>query len=371
MTNKEKYLLMFLAGIIVIAIYWFALYSPLQDKTAVLKNEVQDLDNELSLISIEYANKETYIEETEQAKEYIESVNTRYPAGLNQEGVIHTMLSLEEAVDSLTIQSYTIGNVEEVLQNDQFISAEETEEESYERVIKVPVNLSVQTSYNDYKKILGYIGDYPTHLSFDNMNINNDLTNSLVQSSFAIHFYALESSERPFEPADYFGPFEPKEDSIFKPLDMLSMNYNAGNSDGEVREPDDLIIGLTSINSALETVGIYHTADEENTRINADNPNNEPIEIHVSQSEGIYYYRYKTSVSEYPADYDSGQPFDPGTMIDLKVISSRRYDDNDLSGVNAVLINETDIPMNVRVEYEDANRPRFNVVEQRGNIVFK
>ena len=371
MTSKEKYLLMVLGGIIVIAIYWFALFSPLKDRTATLKNEVQDLNNEMNLLSIEYANKETYIEETQLAREYVDAVNAMYPAGLNQEGVIYTMKSLEEAVDSLNIQSYTIGNIEEVLQNDQLKQGEETDIEIYERIVKIPVSLSVQTTYNDFKKILGYVEDYPTHLSLDNVNINNDLTNSRVQSSFSIYFYALESSENPFVPNDYFGPFEPKKESIFKPLDILSINYNAGAFDGEVRESDDLIIGLTSINSALETVGIYRATDEENTRINADNPNNEPIEIRITQSEDTYYYRYKTSASTFPTDYSKGVAFDPGTMIDLKVISSRRYDDNDLSGVNAVLINETDLPMNIRIEYEDPNRPRFNIVEQRGNVIIK
>jgi hypothetical protein len=58
-------------------------------------------------------------------------------------------------------------------------------------------------------------------------------------------------------------------------------------------------------------------------------------------------------------------------MIDLKVISSRRYNDADVSGVNATIINDTDLPMIVRLEYEDVNRPRFNIVEQRGNITIR
>jgi Tfp pilus assembly protein PilO len=173
MTNKEKYLLMFLAGLIVIAIYWFAIYSPLQDKTVALKSEVQTLNDELTYVYLEYAKKDSYEEETTNARAYIQEVNNRFPAGLTQEAVIYTMKSLEEAIDSLTIQSYTIGDTEVIIQNEEYTSTEE--ETGYERVVKVPVNVNFQTSYNDYKKILSYIQTYPTHLSLGNMTANSVL----------------------------------------------------------------------------------------------------------------------------------------------------------------------------------------------------
>ncbi len=365
MTNNEKYLLTFLGGVLIIAVYWFLIYSPLQEETRMLKSEVQEMNEELDYVTLEYMNKDVYLNDIEYANKYIEKINSQFPAGITQEDIIYIMKDLETTVDSLNIQAYTLGEPEVIVQDNM---EETSEEEHYEQVIKIPVNVSFNTTYNDYKKVLEYIEKYPNQLSIEQMDVTSDVANSEVLSSFNILFYALESSEREYLPTDHFGPYEPKSDAIFQPFETLGINYDAGVAQGETREPDDIVLGVTSINSSLPTVSIYQANNENSTKITADNPNYEGVEIHVNQIEGDYYYRYKTSGRTYPEDYTSGRLFNPGNTIDIKAISSQRYNDADTSGVNVILINETDIPMNVRVEYEDANRPRLNIVEQRGDI---
>ncbi len=367
MTNKEKYLLMFLGGIIVVAIYWFMIYLPLQEKSRLMGKEIEALREEQTFLALEYANKEVYLSETLEAQNYVQRVNDSFPAGLVQEDIIYIMKTLEDTIDSLTIQTYSIGKEMVVVQN---IDEESKTDENtnYEQVIQIPVSVNFETTYNDYKQMLSFIQTYPSKLSVGNMNANSDLVNSQVVSTFDIFFYALESPNREYEPTEHFGTFTPKNDSVFRPISSLGIHYSSGVRAGEIHEVDDLVIGITSINSAMDTVNMYRAGQENLTKITADNPDNEPIEIHVSQNNDSYYYRYRTRSRTYPEDYSIGKEFVPGQVIDVKVISSGRYDAQDTSGVNATLINDTDLPMIVRVEYEDEARPRFNVINQEGNV---
>jgi hypothetical protein len=69
-------------------------------------------------------------------------------------------------------------------------------------------------------------------------------------------------------------------------------------------------------------------------------------------------------------DY-KGVEFNPETALEIQVLSTKRLSEDDKSGVNATLINKTNMPLSVILYNEDSKRPRFKIFEKQGNIIAK
>lgn len=239
-----------------------------------------------------------------------------------------------------------------------------------EILFKSQVSLDLVMSYADMKKMLAYLRSNNHKLSVNGMNMSSDLVNDIVQTSFALDFYFLASEDRMYQKEDYFGPFEPKEESIFAPFEEYGTTFDSGISEDEVEpEEDDFIINLSTIYADRSTVILYKNRDlTGDTYVYDDGNTMIPVEIVFDQVGEEYVYKYKTSSEQFPGNYDQGVTFEPGAFIDLAVYSSARVDGDDNSGVDVTIINNTDLPVNIRVQSDDEGNPRFNIVNQTGEI---
>ena len=109
---------------------------------------------------------------------------------------------------------------------------------------------------------------------------------------------------------------------------------------------------------------------ETKTYIYSDEPGANEVEIQVSEAEGKYYYKYKTSYETYPKNYASEKiQFKPiGNSISLDIMSMARNNDKDLSGLKLSVINNTKLPFIINVENDDTKTPRVKLVNQKGNV---
>lgn len=369
MSKKEKNLLFLVAAVALFAVFWFLLYTPLDNKVSAKELEVQTLTAQLDQIKALYLKKDEYETEIQEMKTYIDTVETKFPGDMTQEMIIYTMIKLENAIDGLKIPGYSLYP-EVVLASDGEYIPENSETPAFkENFIEVSTELTLSTSYDQLKAMLRFFKESEMELSLKNLSLTSNAETDAIESSFTLNYYALRSLDRPYTPEDYFGPFDPKDDSIFMPYAGYGTQVISGIELAEQAEPDDIVMNLASINSDRTSVVIFQNGDRTNeTYLYADNSGNEPVEM-VFENDGTnYFYRYKTSESSYPETYTGRIPFTPGKLINLKVYVEARTDGNDKNGVNATLINRTDIPLNVQVVGDDAALPRFNVVSRTGTV---
>jgi hypothetical protein len=346
------------------------MYKPLNTDIKQVKSEIDTLNTELNVLTTEYIKKDSYLEQIEDMSDYISLVDESFPAFTTQEMIIHTLIQLETDIESLLIPSYSMSFPVAILSDGEYKDEKTGELKYKENLLETSVTLSLDMTYADMKKMLTFIRGYENKLSIQAINISSNLNDNTVSTSYTLNFYALVSEDRPFIPEDYFGPFEPKEDSIFSPYESYGQSFDSGLVDGEVAsEENDFILNLSPIFADRSTVIMYKEDDSDGkSYIYTDSPTFEPLEIIFEQVNDTYRYKYKTSSAQYPKNYSTGEIFSPGNYIDLGVYSTPRSDADDLNGVNVTLINNTDLPLKVLVTSDDAEQPRFNLIYETGDI---
>lgn len=370
MTGKEKNLIIGAVVVLAVILFYFLMYRPINDDIQLVNSEISVLDTELNELTIEYIKKDKYLDEIETMNAYIERVDESFPAYPSQERMIKTMMDLEEAIETLSIQTYSLDIPTSVLTSGEYKDEETGEVRYKERLVQSSSSLNLETSYEDMKKMLNFIRNYDDKLSIEGLQITSDLVSDKVATTFTLRYFSLMSDSRGYSPEDLFGPFEPKEESIFSPYTEYGDDFDPGVADGELpSESSDIVLNLASIFADRSTVILYKDGDTDGTTyLYADNNAHEPVEIVFDETGGVYTYKYKTTSSSYPSAYGNGIVFTPGNFIDITVNSAPRVDDTDKSGVDISVINNTNLPVEIDVNNEDFNTPRFNVVSTQGTV---
>ena len=84
--------------------------------------------------------------------------------------------------------------------------------------------------------------------------------------------------------------------------------------------------------------------------------------------DGNYYYKYTIGQSSYPkSTMGDGEKFEPSNnSVDIKVTSDVRDGSKDKNGLNLTVVNNTDIPVNIKVSDDSKKNPRFNLEDSKG-----
>ncbi|MCB2295210.1 hypothetical protein LGK95_17130 [Clostridium algoriphilum] len=124
------------------------------------------------------------------------------------------------------------------------------------------------------------------------------------------------------------------------------------------------------ISNNLHTI-IIKKAKEESMKsyIYANNAGIELVEFYFTKIGSKYYYKYKTSIESYPKNFNNSIEFVPnGGNIVLDMVSQKRGSSSDLSGVNIKITNDTDKTVVVNISGDDKNKPRVNILKEKGDI---
>ena len=370
MTAKERNLVLIAIGVVLIGIFWFFIHKPLNEDMDMLQMEIDTLNTELNLLSTEYVRKGIYLDEIEEMLDYIDKVEAKFPSLTTQEMIIRSLIDLENEIETLYIPSYTMSRSMILVSDGEYKDPDTSETKFKESFTSTQVGLGVSMNYADFKKMLAYFRTVDNKVSVDGLNVTSNYEDNTVSVSFELNYYALISEDRPFIQEDLFGPYSPKEDSIFSPFDTYGVSFDSGITDEEVGdEPDDVVMTLSSIYDDRSTTIIYTATDNNNfTYVYNDSTDVVDAEIVFNQSGDQIFVSYKTPTESYPVNYGAGSLIDVGGFIDVKVFSSPRIDDIDINGVNLKLVNNTDFVLNLRVINDDGTLPRLNISEQTGNI---
>lgn len=185
-------------------------------ETSTLNNELQIKVNDLR---VKEANKQTYINETDQYNKQIKDLIMQFPSKVTTEKVIFDLDGLRKKLGQLQYDSTTLS-MNSVFYPQQ--QASSTEEETslaknedgtlagYEQgVILVycsEVTLDFQKlSYQSLKQLIEEVHHYDGRLTIDSTDLEFDSETGLLTGTFVFKFYSLEGSPHQYKAPDITG----------------------------------------------------------------------------------------------------------------------------------------------------------------------
>lgn len=280
--------------------------------------------------------------------------------------IVEKFTSLNNKSKGIEVEEGIEEDTEDTKNTEDTYENPETEEEDTSQIKKMEIQILYRSKYENVKAFLKSIESLPKKIVVSKLDMAVDEeTNDIIGNITINLFYAptfseqaqdiswphqnLYGKENPFR----FGPISQGTDEILK------------------KDTTDFIMMAKPITADLPTV-ILMKANQTDmfTHIYADNAGIEPVELQLLQEGTRYFYKYKTSETSYPQDYDAEKmEFTPeGNTIDVSIISSSRNSDDDDSGLDLKIINKTDLECFVRVEYDDNSRPRVTMNQPFGKV---
>lgn len=237
-------------------------------------------------------------------------------------------------------------------------------------VWQMDMNINYQGNYASLLSFMDAIEQMNKTIYIKQLSISSDQTTGNLNGSLKLTAYALaklddETTFYDWNYTDKFGRIDP-----FVPY--------GGFSSGSVKQTStssqnmfkrDYFVSVNPVSSDLPTLVMGKGADTKGTSyLYADNPATEKVTFEFSGKEGKYEGRYSTGNSSWP-----GNGFESiavqGGSIDILIVSSLRNSDSDKSGISLAVINNTDIPVRIKTQYDDSARPRIHIARRSGNVV--
>lgn len=423
LSNREKVLLIVLGIALIGFLYYSYVLTPELKEIARLKDEVKSCQIKVDSVKIQSSPNNKIFQDYKILNTKIAVESLRLFPSIMQEKII---LNLEDMLDRSKLDavnmSYSLprlGSVNEETKKDdqeentandlvqQFIQKLQPQKsapppantanknntpaadaETPYKVSKMTSNIHFKGSYYNVFSILQYVELSDKKILVRSINMKR-LAGGLLEGDIALEFYAipkmppLDLTDKEYLSWDLYGqygkenPFEAfagyVEQQILDSAGMPSNGAAQPQNAMSVVYVNDFAMTVQPTSSDVPTVVLGKVRDNNNKNcVFADNPNTETVELQVLQSEGKYYYKFKTQTDSFPKNYKTDMvEFTPASPhgIRFNIVSSKRNGTSDQSGVRLTVINKTDLPMEIRVVNDDAKTPRIRFDRKIGNII--
>lgn len=394
--NNEKIVVTAVLSILVGLSYYNFSYKNQKEKLENLNQEKTQCEDKLNSIkrAINVIPKKEM--EIKILKSKIGDLSTRFYPKIIQEKLI-----LE--IDKLMVNSNIIGNISfsDITNGDEGKKGEDKKESSSDELGKavsvykssekdkdeqgakslecMKMTIGFKGKYTDVLNFIKSIDEYAKKIAFTNLTLSQTGVNE-VNGSMALSFYALPKIDD--KELDYFNWVlnnEYGKVNVFDSASVLATKESIENAaitekGIEKEKVYDFIMSLKPIQSDLPTVILGRAKDtSKNSYVYGDNAKEEKVEIYLSQVDGKYYFKYKTTRGSYPLNFEGkGEEFTvKGDDLNLKIYSTKRLSEKDLSSADIQIYNDTNKTLNVVIEDEDTNSPRAKITGNSGSIEVK
>lgn len=235
--------------------------------------------------------------------------------------------------------------------------------------LKVAINFS--GSYETLKKFISSVQNYERKIVITNISISSKSQEELT-GVMNLEFHAVPKlSDEDMEYLLW------TLNNVYGKEILFSNGAASGAYASTIEEQNnkedisDFVMMLRSSLSELPTVTIGRAKDESReSYIYSDNDKVEEVEISFDEASGKTYYKYKTANSYYPKDNSSeGKEFtSKSDDIVLEIISEKRVEGSDNSGIKLKVVNNTSKNIEIIVKDDDTSNPRVTVTSE-GNTV--
>ena len=411
MSDRDKKLLIYLGGLIIIAVAYFLVGRPFLDKLDALKFENSELQRELNAKRELAARQDEFIKGIDDANVEMQKIIDKFPEDNTDEKSIMFVANAERNIPAWfgqikfadktesAIKSGSASEQEAAAEAEAVAANEEGSEGSSARGTdenapgetenatgiadlvgrSTDLGLKFSVKYDGFKDWMAYIRDYEDRMVIKEMEVTYDSVSGIVAGTMSLSQYAL------LGPGRQLPPVVTEVEDLGKDNVFVQNGYSKSLIDliGEIaRELVDAIVG--GINGAFaneeEDYFVNVTTETDNTSaktigrakdpsgttyITSDGNDKESVTFTLKGSDGHYHCEYE--MAGYGVTDDDFTKETSGHVI-FRVISSTRKDKNDKSAISLHIKNDSDIPLIVNIENDDPDNPRVEVVDTEGVV---
>ena len=319
------------------------------------------LKGNIAFSPVEVASVEKMVSpEIQKAESSLKAIVDEYSGNTTKDETSNTESSNEN-------NTSTEGNVGQASQDSQEVSPEQNGATSEQ--LKVAINFS--GSYESLKKFISSVQNYERKIVITNITISSKSQEELT-GVMNLEFHAVPKlSDEDMEYLIW------TLNNVYGKEILFSSGAASGAYASTIEEQNnkedinDFVMMLRSSLSELPTVTIGRAKDESReSYIYSDNDKVEEVEMSFDEANGKTYYKYKTAGSYYPKDNSSeGKEFtSKSDDIVLEVISEKRGESSDNSGIKLKVVNNTSKNIEIIIKDDDTTNPRISLTSE-GNTV--
>lgn len=397
-SQREKYLLMVVACVLVAVLYYQFVLTPQKEKIATLEGQLMEVQTRHDQVM---SNIATLPQRQEKIKGLTASISERtstyYPT-LIQEKII---LELDEIIEetgitaTVSFSSISAQNVQGLSAGDyvkpqssleplvdelnglQSSNQEDSSTENNQDSTSNPVGTSSASaevltvsmtfngSYETVKTFIDTIQNWRYNLVITNLSLSPQ-SETDVAGSFNLEFYGVPKLQKqdqaylewtlsntygkdmPFSTGVASGAYN----TMIEELASLGVRVN------------DLMMVVRSSTSDMPSVTVGKSNDDmRESYLFSDSTEIENVEIQFLQEGETYYYKYFVGEQSYPTELSKGIEFTPGSTINVQILSEERVTLSDHSGVSVKILNQTDKTVDVEIKNDDTVTPRVTIIK--------
>lgn len=374
-TDRDKKILCVVgAAIIIFCAYYFGCRT-LLNKTDEMTETISTLNKEHNALKLMLANAKKYNSDTEMYDKQYDAILDKYDSGYSQEYAIMLLKEIEDRTGAWISQA-GLAQSEEIYQFGEVTTsnpyAEEGSKVYHSDYVgsKTTFTLTYQATYDQFKDMINYINGYKYKFTIDSMSMSYTAETDIVSGSLVLTHYAIIGGDRKFNNVN-IGNVLNGTDNIFH-SGIFSGGDNLSTENGDNIIVDyDYYFSLQADDSDVDAVVFGPKNDSTGSAtVSADGNKMQDAYVRFFGEAGEYYVQYTVGDVKYPATaYDDGQLMLPGDELSMLVISSKRSGNDDKSGVNATVVNDTDMTLKIKIANEDGGSPRFVLKDYTGDVV--
>ncbi|KGG81445.1 hypothetical protein Y919_00340 [Caloranaerobacter azorensis H53214] len=398
LSKREKYLLLILFFTILIAMYYKLVINGQLEKINNLEQTAKIYRAKVKSVKKELESEANQDIEYKILNEKIVNLSSMLLPEMFQEKII---ISIDEMIKKSNINGNilsfngpnidTINREVENKENDEYLmkklvedyynlnekvnkntenknESTKTDDKANEsKIEKMSLDIFYTGRYENLIKFIDLIQNYDKKLLIKNLNIirnsNNEISGNIKIDFFAVPLLNLVYDD--FTVWNFEENYGKQNPFYSSKVDTRIEKTNESN-----KVSYDFAMNVKPYNSDLPTVTLGKTNDSQRkTYVYADSPSVEDVEIYFSETEGKFFYKYKTGRDKYPRDFNKWVEFNPlSNSINIIIYTHKRNSENDMSGVNIKLYNETNKRVFIKIVGDDRYRPRVNVVGESGLV---
>lgn len=384
LSERDKKLLLILAILVVCAVPYMLLISPMFEKVEILKKDVNQLQTRKETLQQMDTAQGEYLSAAETYTVEKEKLLDRFPTELNQEESLLFITETERSIPislyqltfgenvaaqiTSTAEAQAIDQVEEATGDvtDDEVIAETTQTEVLSSGLigmSTSTQFSYEAGYQEFKNFLNFILNNDKRMVITDLTASYEADMNMVSGSFTLVQYALSGTDRVAE--EVVEPeFSHGTDNVF--MQAVGGMSNEGNA---IESEPDFFLMLNQPDADMEAKIIGQSSDKtEQTFLVDDSNKKQAVTVRFAGENGVYHAFYSIDDFEYS---EEGISFNKNGSIIFQILSNPRASDKDKNEVNLDIINETDVSVIVSTVYDDEANPRVVIRGQTGDIFFQ
>jgi len=336
------------------------------------KLQVAELEKRYTDLKSKDDDRAYYTEQTTKNADVYKGIMDRYSGGLDQEHIIMS-LKIGEEKSGAWIKSGTLAGISslytfgDITSSDPNRVGQKVYVSDYIGVNSV-LNLNFESTYTELKDLVSYINDHEDKSKISNMTLTYNDSEDKLTGSMQLVTYGILGSDREYQDILLKDPHIGT-DNIFE-----SSTFIPSTTDGDyadfIKTNYDLFLTLHHENKDSSSVAIGTMSDITGTNtLSVSSNTTEKVTLIIMGKEGEYKFAYRLGNETVPADkYQLGMDYLVGDSLDLVIVSSPRVGDDDYSGVELSIANDSDLTLNYTVVNDDPERPRFTIGTVTGKV---